>query len=46
MLMAEYIKKMRMSFVTESGDIFRLSGIEFAVTITDPRKNRYFTKWY
>lgn len=38
MLMAEYIKKMRMSFVTESGDIFRLSGIEFAVTLTDPRK--------
>ncbi len=38
MLMAEYIKKMRTSFVTESGDIFRISGIEFAVTITDPRK--------
>lgn len=38
MLMAEYIKKMRTSFVTESGNIFRISGIEFAVTITDPRK--------
>lgn len=38
MLMAEYIKKMRTTFVTESGDIFRISGIEFAVTITDPRK--------
>lgn len=38
MLMAEYIKKMRTSFVTESGNIFRMSGIEFAVTITDPRK--------
>lgn len=38
MLMAEYIKKMRTTFVTESGDIFRVSGIEFAVTITDPRK--------
>ncbi|PKK93046.1 MAG: hypothetical protein CVV61_06660 [Tenericutes bacterium HGW-Tenericutes-6] len=38
MLMAEYIKKMKTTFVTESGDIFRVSGIEFAVTITDPRK--------
>jgi len=38
MLIAEYIKKMRTTFVTESGDIFRVSGIEFAVTITDPRK--------
>ena len=38
MLMAEYVKKMRTSFVTESGDIFRMSGIDFAVTITDPRK--------
>jgi GGDEF domain-containing protein len=38
MLMAEYIKKMRQTFVTESGDIFRVTGIEFAVLITDPRK--------
>jgi GGDEF domain-containing protein len=38
MLMAEYIKKLRTTFVSESGDIFRVSGIEFAVTITDPRK--------
>ncbi len=38
MLMAEYIKKMRQNFVTESGGIFRISGIEFAVTLTDPRK--------
>jgi GGDEF domain-containing protein len=38
MLMAEYIKKLRTTFVTESGDIFRVSGIEFAITITDPRK--------
>lgn len=43
MLMAEYIKKMRTSFVTESGNIFRLSGIEFAVTITDPRKMEILT---
>jgi GGDEF domain-containing protein/Ca2+/Na+ antiporter len=38
MLMAEYIKKLRTTFVSESGDIFRVSGIEFAITITDPRK--------
>ena len=38
MLMAEYIKKMRQNFVSESGGIFRISGIEFAVTLTDPRK--------
>jgi GGDEF domain-containing protein len=38
MLMAEYIKKLRTSFVSESGNVFRVSGIEFAVTVTDPRK--------
>jgi GGDEF domain-containing protein len=38
MLMAEYIKQVRKSFVTDSGDIFRLTGLEFAVTITDPHK--------
>jgi len=38
MLMAEYIKKMKSSFVSESGDLFRITGIEFAITITDPRK--------
>ncbi len=38
MLMAEYVKKMRLNFVTESGGIFRISGIEFAVLLTDPRK--------
>ncbi len=38
MLMAEYIKKMRLNFVTKSGGIFRISGVEFAVLLTDPRK--------
>ena len=38
MLMAEYIKKMKSSFISESGDLFRITGIEFAMTITDPRK--------
>lgn len=38
MMMAEYIKKLKSSFVSESGDIFRMSGLVFGVTITDPRK--------
>ena len=38
MLMAEYIKKMKENFVSESGGIFRITGIEFAVLLTDPRK--------
>ncbi len=38
MLMAEYIKKLRSSFVTESGDVFRISGIEFGIIVTDARK--------
>lgn len=38
MLMAEYIKKLRSSFVSESGDVFRVSGIEFGVIVTDARK--------
>lgn len=38
MLMAEYIKKLKTTFVTDYGDVFRVSGIEFAVVITDPRK--------
>lgn len=42
MLMAEYIKKLRTTFVTKNGDIFRISGIEFAITITDPRKMEVF----
>jgi len=43
MMMAEYIKKLKMSFVSESGDIFRVSGLVFAVTITDPRKMEVIT---
>lgn len=38
MLMAEYIKQVRKSFVTDLGDIYRMTGIEFAVIITDPHK--------
>lgn len=38
MLMAQYISRLKTSFLTESSDIYRLSGLEFAMTITDARK--------
>ncbi|MFP4187619.1 MAG: diguanylate cyclase domain-containing protein [Acholeplasmataceae bacterium] len=44
MLMAEYIKNLRNTFVTEHGDIFRIGGIEFAILVTDPRKIEVFNQ--
>ena len=38
MIMAEYITKMRNSFVTENGEIFRISGLKFVVIVTNPNK--------
>lgn len=38
MLMNEYVKKLKGSFLSESSEIFRISGLVFAVTIIDPRK--------
>ena len=38
MIMASYIEKIRSAFVSESSDIYRISGLEFAFTITDQRK--------
>lgn len=38
MLMGQYITRLKQSFVTESSDLYRLSGLEFALTITDARK--------
>lgn len=38
LMMAEYIKNLRKTFVTENGDIYRISGLEFVVLITDARK--------
>ncbi len=38
MLMGEYLKKMRQTFMSESSSIFRISGLVFAVTLIDPRK--------
>lgn len=38
MVMAQYVAKMKESFISESSDIYRLSGLDFAFTITDQRK--------
>lgn len=38
MLMGQYISKLKQTFVTESSDLYRLSGLEFVLTITDQRK--------
>lgn len=38
MLMSEYLKKMKQTFMSESSNIFRLSGLVFAITLIDPRK--------
>lgn len=38
MLMGEYIKKLKGSFMSESSQLFRLSGLVFAITLIDPRK--------
>lgn len=38
MLISEYVKKLMNSFMSESSEIFRISGLVFAVTILDPQK--------
>lgn len=38
MAMGYYVGRITSTFITESSEIFRLSGLEFAITITDPRK--------
>lgn len=38
MLMGQYIARLKQTFVTESSDLYRLSGLEFVLTITDQRK--------
>lgn len=38
MLMGQYILRLKQTFVTESSDLYRISGLEFALTITDQRK--------
>ncbi len=38
MLIGEYVKKLKASFTSESSEVFRISGLVFAVTIVDSRK--------
>ncbi len=38
MLINEYVKKLKSSFLSESSEIFRISGLVFAATIVDSRK--------
>ncbi len=38
MLISEYVKKLKTSFMSESSEIFRISGLVFAVSLVDPRK--------
>ena len=42
MFISEYVKQLKKTFITETGDIFRMSGSSFIVVITDPRKIEMF----
>lgn len=46
MLMGEYINKMQTSFVTETGNIFRITGLKFVVLVTNPNKMNIIQKGY
>lgn len=37
-VMGDYIRKMKESFITESGNIYRITGLQFGILLTDPRK--------
>lgn len=38
LILAQYVQKIRSSFVTDSGDIFRLTGSTFAIILSDRKK--------
>ncbi|MGA0351237.1 MAG: diguanylate cyclase domain-containing protein [Acholeplasmataceae bacterium] len=42
MFISEYVKQLKKTFITESGEMFRMSGSSFIVVITDPRKIEMF----
>lgn len=44
MLISEYVKKLMSSFMSDSSEIFRISGLVFAVTIFDPQKMQMLKK--
>ena len=44
MVLGEYIKKMLYNIKTESSNIYRVTGIDFILTVTDPRKMQVLDK--
>lgn len=44
MVLGEYIKKILYNLKTESSNIYRVTGIDFMLTITDPRKMQVLDK--
>ena len=44
MVLGEYIKKMIYNIKTESSNIYRITGMDFILTVTDPRKMQVLEK--
>ncbi len=44
MILAGYIKEIKKNFITESSDLYRISGTDFVFTITDGRKMEFFRR--
>ncbi len=44
MILAEYIKQIKTNFLTDSSDLYRVTGIDFVFSITDGRKVDLFRK--
>ena len=44
MVLGEYIKKILYNIKTESSNIYRVTGIDFVITVTDPRKMQVLDK--
>ena len=44
MIMNEYLKKLRNNFMSDSGEIYRTSGLVFYFVITDTRKMEFFKR--
>lgn len=44
MAMSEYIKKLKLNFVSDNSNIYRVGGIDFILTITDYRKMELFKR--
>lgn len=44
MMIGEYVRKLRQSFMSENSQVYRIGGLDFALTITDVRKIDMFKK--